>query len=131
MLIGYGRVSTTDQDPQMQIAALKAAGCEKIFADTASGAQLDRPELMAALEFMRPGDTLVVWKLDRLVLSRARRREIRNPSLSIFEKMMYPGDDKLAPCNLVAGYVPTLSERNTILPDMAVNGCVFPWISQA
>ena len=93
MLIGYGRVSTTDQDPQMQIAALKAAGCEKIFADTASGAQLDRPELMAALEFMRPSDTLVVWKLDRLMLSRARRREIRNPSLSIFEKMIYPGDD--------------------------------------
>ena len=69
MLIGYGRVSTTDQDPQMQVTALKAAGCEKIFAETASGAQLDRPQLIAALEFMRPGDTLVVWKLDRLARS--------------------------------------------------------------
>jgi DNA invertase Pin-like site-specific DNA recombinase len=69
MLIGYGRVSTTDQDPEMQVAALKAAGCEKIFAETASGAKLERPELMAALAFMRPGDTLVVWKLDRLARS--------------------------------------------------------------
>ena len=69
MLIGYGRVSTADQDPQMQVAALKAAGCGKIFSETASGAQRDRPQLMAALEFMRPGDTLVVWKLDRLARS--------------------------------------------------------------
>ena len=60
MLIGYGRVSTTDQDSQMQVAALKDAGCEKIFAETASGAQLNRPQLMAALDFMRPGDVLVV-----------------------------------------------------------------------
>ena len=69
MLIGYGRVSTTDQDPQMQVAALKAAGCDKVFAETASGAQRDRPQLMAALDYMRPGDTLVVWKLDRLARS--------------------------------------------------------------
>ena len=69
MLIGYGRVSTADQDPRMQVDALTATGCEKIFSETASGARADRPQLMAALNYMRPGDTLVVWKLDRLARS--------------------------------------------------------------
>jgi DNA invertase Pin-like site-specific DNA recombinase len=66
MLIGYARVSTKDQDRALQTDALKAAGCEKIFEETASGAKTDRPELAAALDFMREGDVLVVWKLDRL-----------------------------------------------------------------
>jgi len=69
MLIGYGRVSTADQDPRMQVDALTAAGCDKIFYETASGARADRTQLMAALNYMRPGDTLVVWKLDRLARS--------------------------------------------------------------
>ncbi|MCA0406032.1 MAG: recombinase family protein [Proteobacteria bacterium] len=69
MLVGYARVSTTDQDHALQVDALKAAGCEKIFTETASGAQRDRPELLAALDYMREGDTLVVWKLDRLARS--------------------------------------------------------------
>src|SRR5438105_12981809 len=69
MLIGYARVSTLDQTPQLQTDALKGAGCEKIFTEKASGAQRDRPQLAAALAYLREGDTLVVWKLDRLARS--------------------------------------------------------------
>jgi DNA invertase Pin-like site-specific DNA recombinase len=69
MLIGYARVSTQEQDLALQLDALKAAGCERIYEERASGAQRDRPELKAALGYMRQGDTLVVWKLDRLARS--------------------------------------------------------------
>lgn len=69
MLVGYARVSTQDQNPALQLDALNAAGCEKVFTEKASGAQRDRPELAAALSYMRPGDSLVVWKLDRLARS--------------------------------------------------------------
>lgn len=69
MLVGYARVSTQDQNPALQIDALTAAGCEKVFTEKASGAQRDRPELAAALSYMRAGDSLVVWKLDRLARS--------------------------------------------------------------
>src|SRR5438270_6615664 len=65
-LIGYARVSTGDQDAQLQIDALHAAGCSKVFADKASGKSLERPELGKALAYLREGDTLVCWKLDRL-----------------------------------------------------------------
>ncbi|KJZ30345.1 invertase [Paracoccus sp. S4493] len=66
-LIGYARVSTSDQDLALQIDALKAAGVTRIFEDRGvSGANTDRPGLGAALSFLREGDTLVVWKLDRL-----------------------------------------------------------------
>ena len=66
MKIGYCRVTKDDQDLALQKDALKAAGCEKIFAEKISGAKNDRPQLQAALEFAREGDTLIVWKLDRL-----------------------------------------------------------------
>jgi DNA invertase Pin-like site-specific DNA recombinase len=66
MLIGYARVSTQDQTPNLQQDALKAAGCSRIFADTASGASQDRPGLSEAIAYCRDGDTLVVWRLDRL-----------------------------------------------------------------
>lgn len=66
MLIGYARVSTIDQNLTLQLDALKKAGCEKIFKDTASGGKVDRPGLQAALEFAREGDTVLVWRLDRL-----------------------------------------------------------------
>ncbi len=66
MLIGYARVSTQDQNLDLQEDALLKAGCEKIFKDTASGGKWDRKGLMEVLEFARKGDTLVVWKLDRL-----------------------------------------------------------------
>lgn len=66
MKYGYARVSTHDQKADLQIAALKSAGCEHIFTDTASGSASKRPELTRCLESLRAGDTLVVWKLDRL-----------------------------------------------------------------
>jgi DNA invertase Pin-like site-specific DNA recombinase len=71
VFVGYARVSTQDQNPELQLDALKAAGCEKVFVEKASGAQRDRPELKAALEFMRENgeDVLVVWRLDRLARS--------------------------------------------------------------
>ncbi len=66
MLVGYARVSTTDQNLDLQNDALQAAGCERLFTDTASGAKAERPGLNSALKECRQGDTLVVWKLDRL-----------------------------------------------------------------
>lgn len=66
MQIGYARVSTDDQDHALQLDALRAAGCERIVTETASGSRHDRPELIALLEHARSGDTLVVWRLDRL-----------------------------------------------------------------
>ncbi len=66
MKVGYARVSTVDQNLDMQMDALKKEGCKEIFEDRASGAKSDRDGLRKALEFMREGDTLVVWKLDRL-----------------------------------------------------------------
>jgi DNA invertase Pin-like site-specific DNA recombinase len=71
MLIGYARVSTQDQTPDLQSDALRAAGCQRIFTEQASGAQRDRPQLKAALDYARDGagDILVVWRLDRLARS--------------------------------------------------------------
>lgn len=66
MLIGYARISTCDQNLALQRDALSAAGCEKLFTDIASGGSADRDGLSQALEHLRPGDTLVVWRLDRL-----------------------------------------------------------------
>ncbi|MBJ9698311.1 recombinase family protein [Burkholderia cenocepacia] len=65
-IIGYARVSTADQDATMQRQALDAAGAMKVFEDVASGAKADRPGLAAALAYLREGDTLAVWRLDRL-----------------------------------------------------------------
>lgn len=66
MLIGYARVSTSDQDTKLQIAALEKAGCEIVFQEKTSGGRWDRPELHRLLKQLRKGDTVVVWKLDRL-----------------------------------------------------------------
>jgi len=66
VLIGYARVSTQDQNLDLQSEALTKAGCEKIFNDKISGSRAERPGLTKALEMLREGDTLVVWKLDRL-----------------------------------------------------------------
>ncbi len=69
MLIAYARVSTAEQTPDLQLDALRKAGCEEIFVEKASGALRERPELKAALRHARKGDTVVVWKLDRLARS--------------------------------------------------------------
>jgi len=70
MLVGYARVSTQEQNLDLQIIALQEAGCKKIFTEKASGGQRDRPELIAAMDYVRSGeDILVVWKLDRLARS--------------------------------------------------------------
>jgi DNA invertase Pin-like site-specific DNA recombinase len=65
-LLGYARVPTTDQQPQLQVDAMEQVGCYRVFTETASGARTDRPSLAQVLDQLRPGDTLVVWKLDRL-----------------------------------------------------------------
>lgn len=66
MKIGYARVSTEDQNPDLQLAELKKAGCERIYTDKATGANVKRPELTKCLKALNEGDTLAVWKLDRL-----------------------------------------------------------------
>lgn len=65
-LVGYARVSTSDQELALQLDALAAAGCPRVFTEHASGTKADRPELARALDYVRPGDVLTVWKLDRL-----------------------------------------------------------------
>ncbi|HPA57617.1 MAG TPA: recombinase family protein [bacterium] len=66
MLVGYARVSTSDQKMDLQFDALKKDGCGQIYSDVSSGARTDRPELDRCISFLRKGDILVVWKLDRL-----------------------------------------------------------------
>jgi DNA invertase Pin-like site-specific DNA recombinase len=66
MKIGYARISTRDQNADLQRDALSAVGCERIYSDTASGAKAERPELDRMLADVRPGDVVTIWKLDRL-----------------------------------------------------------------
>src|SRR5580658_9130417 len=66
MKVGYARVSTQDQNLELQHDALRQAGCDRIFEDKVSGSKAERPGLLEAISVMRPGDTLVVWKLSRL-----------------------------------------------------------------
>jgi DNA invertase Pin-like site-specific DNA recombinase len=74
--IGYCRISTLDQDPQLQTDALERAECEKIFTDRGSGADPNRPALAEALRFAREGDVLIVWKFDRMARSTRHMIEI-------------------------------------------------------
>ena len=78
MQIGYARVSTDDQKLDLQLDALQKAGCETIYKDIASGAQADRVGLDTATKYLRQGDTLVVWKLDRLGRSLKHLIEVIN-----------------------------------------------------
>jgi len=78
MLVGYARVSTQDQNFDLQLDALTKAGCEKIFQDAVSGAKAERKGLSEALEYARAGDTFVVWRLDRLGRSLGQLIELMN-----------------------------------------------------
>ena len=78
MLIGYARVSTLDQKPELQLDTLKAAKCDKIYIDHASGAKEDRPQWQELLSYIREGDTLVIWKLDRAFRSMPQAVRILN-----------------------------------------------------
>ena len=91
MIVGYARVSTADQTPQLQLDALKAAKCKRVFNDQASGRSMNRPELVKCLDTVRGGDTLVIWKLDRLgrslkdlleIVERLRREDVQLISLT-------------------------------------------------
>jgi len=73
MNVGYVRVSTIDQNLDLQIDALKSYGCDKIFQDKLSGVKDKRPGLEEALQYVRPGDSLVVWRLDRLGVTRPKK----------------------------------------------------------
>lgn len=86
MKIGYARVSTLDQNPQLQIDALEKAGCEKVFIDKITGTAAQRPELDKVKMMLREGDILVVWRLDRL------GRSLKN----LIEWATYLDDNKIA-----------------------------------
>ena len=82
MNIGYARVSTQDQHLDLQLKALKKAECRKIFREKLSGFQCQRPEFQRLLDQLRPGDTVIVWKLDRLARS---TRDLLNTMETIHE----------------------------------------------
>lgn len=94
MLIGYARVSTDDQNLALQHDALTAAGCEKIYEDKISGARAERPGLTLAMEVARAGDTLIVWRLDRLgrslkdLITLAERLEQRKVGLKSLKEAL-------------------------------------------
>lgn len=77
-VIGYARVSTAEQDPQLQLDALECAGASRVFVETASGANVQREQLSAALSYLNPGDTLAVYRLDRMARSTADAVAILN-----------------------------------------------------
>lgn len=81
--IGYARVSTTDQDTEIQVKQLEAAGCEKVYQEQVSGSTMLRPQLQAVLEYIREGDTLVVTRIDRLARS---LRDLQNMVHSLRER---------------------------------------------
>jgi DNA invertase Pin-like site-specific DNA recombinase len=89
--IGYARVSTADQNPQAQLDALAAVGCLKVYTDHASGTRAGRPRWQECLADLRPGDTLIIWKIDRLgrslrdltgIVTTLRQREVGVRSLT-------------------------------------------------
>lgn len=81
MKVGYARVSTKDQTLNLQLDALKKAGCSKIYTETVSGARAERPVLTKLMDSVRAGDVLVIWKLDRLGRSLKNLIEIVNELL--------------------------------------------------
>ena len=113
MRIGYARVSTADQNHDLQLDALRAAGCERIVEETASGAKADRPELVALLKHMREGDVLLVWRLDRLSRSLKQLVEtveqLRARNIG-FKCLTHDIDTTTASGNLVFGIFAALAQ---------------------
>ena len=99
MLVGYVRVSTTDQNLDLQLDALESAKCEKIYRDIASGAKEGRVGLSEVLKYVRKGDTIVVWKLDRLGRSLRHLIDVINDihSRGIFFKSIQENIDTATP----------------------------------
>ena len=93
MKIGYARVSTADQHLRMQEDALKSAGCEEIYSDVISGVKSQRPGLDKALSYAREGDTIIVWKLDRL--GRSIQHLIHTITTLIEKKIAFKASEKL------------------------------------
>ncbi len=124
MKIGYARVSTQDQSTNMQLDALRAVGCERIFSEKASGAKTDRPELAKALEYARPGDVIVVWKLDRLARSMRQLIEtmemLRERGIAL-ESLTEKIDTTSAQGKLVFGIFASLAEFERSLIRERVN----------
>jgi DNA invertase Pin-like site-specific DNA recombinase len=125
MLIGYARVSTLDQNLDLQRDALLAAGCERIFEEKKSGkAGTQRPEFQAALQFLRPEDVLVVWKLDRLgrslvemmrTIDALRQKDVRFRSLTEhFDSETAHGRFALQMHGAIAEYFLDLNRERTI-----------------
>lgn len=120
MLVGYMRVSTAEQTMALQHDALRAAGCERVYEDTCSGGVTDRPGLARALDALRDGDALVVWKLDRIGRSLAHVVELVGTlqKRGVGLKVLTGGvDTTSATGRLVFGIFATLSEfeRDLIL----------------
>src|SRR4030095_8196086 len=107
MLIGYARVSTGEQNLDLQRDALKTAGCEHVYTDEMSGAKAERPGLHQALSFRRSGATLVVWRLDRLGRSLkdliARMEELRQREIGF--KSLHESIDTTSPAGTVQVHI--------------------------
>ena len=124
MKIGYARVSTTDQNLDLQLAVLKEAGCGRIFQEKISGAKRNRPELQRLLDQLRPDDVVVVWKLDRLARSTQNLLEladqIKNAEAS-FCSLSEPWADTASPSGkmimtVFAGIADTAERRRRRAP---------------
>jgi DNA invertase Pin-like site-specific DNA recombinase len=124
MKIGYCRVSTQSQSDDLQLDALKRAGCERIFSEKASGAKADRPELAKALDYARAGDVIVVWKLDRLARSMRQLIEtmelLRERGIAL-ESLTEKIDTTSAQGKLVFGIFASLAEFERALIRERVN----------
>ena len=111
--IGYARVSTLDQDPEHQIAILKGADCDRIYTDSSPGIRYDRPELIRLLKEVRRGDTVIVWKLDRLGRSLHHLIEIFRTLEAAgveFRSLSEPIDTRSATGRLLFGIMASLAE---------------------
>ncbi len=108
LLIGYARVSTQDQNLELQTEALHKAGCKKIFEDRVSGTRAERPGLTQAREGLRAGDTLVVWKLDRLGRTGGRKRQMTEIKVKAARKLLASGVPARDVASNLGVSVPTL-----------------------